>query len=1176
MRFCPGCGQPLTRPCASCGGEVAPGMAFCPYCGTRVGEPSPVASVQAQADPESDVRLATVLFGDVSGFTAMSEHLPPEEVTEIMNSCFESLSEPIVRYGGTIDKYVGDAIMARFGAPRAHEDDPVRAVHAGLEMQEALKRFAADLEAERGFTLRMRIGINTGQVLAGQVGSAALKQFTLMGNTVNLASRLEHEAEPGKCLVGETTYRLARHAFEFEAKPPMSIRGQSELINAFVPIRPQSAATSTRSQAGERQLKLVGRELELEQLDEYLGEVLQGQGRVAAITAEPGVGKSRLVEEFWARHAEHGYSRVYASAQSFGASMPYSLLSGFIRSLLIEHSADAELSPQELRDQLIALLPQRSVSDALVLLGDVLGMEVEAVGDVAQMEARSRQGLLTNVLKSLIAARSLQQPLVLILEDVHWADSASLDVLDKIMTGIQSMRVLVVLTHRPRFARDWSGMAFYRQVNLRELPIEDAVEFLREFFGSYDFPTGVAERVVAKAGGNPFFLEQILNNLVESGAIEQRAGTWVPTRDIESIEVPDTVQGILQARLDQLPRPVRGVLEVAAVIGRIFAYRLLEAVAEGERNLPDHLDLLQRQEFVHEKSILPELEYMFTNSLTQDVVYQSVLEARRKILHERVANAIESLGITLSAEQLPLLAVHYEKTANREKALEYALAAAERSRELYANSDAATHYLQALEILDQEPDRYRDRLLPVLESLADAYNLLSELQEAEEYYTRAVAEATHARDRARLMRKTGELLEMAGRYADAGNFYRQAEDALEDEDDPAERVQIYLAVARMDRSRGALDTASQICLRALALAGKVDDTVSAYLYFELGEVERERGHLRSASGYLQAASSMWEQMGALEKQALVSGALADVSYYRGELAEALGYYEKALDTQQRVLDRQGMAHTLFGIGRVRLAMGEVDAAVECYTEAMGIAEEIGSQSLIANCALQLGTIYLDRGDVAGAERLILGKREKDGTRLLGAYDRFKKIRNWRGSAHALVAEARLRAVQDRVDEARKALSRASNLASEMNDPWLQAQIDIGTAELEEQAGNLSIAAERAGSGIGRARELSDARTVARGERILGRVRARQGQRKEALILLANSTESLRRSGAHVDAARAALDYVVAAHGMPEPAARTARAMAEFALTTFESTGTAQDLRLAQTIAQRAGISAASV
>jgi tetratricopeptide (TPR) repeat protein len=286
------------------------------------------------------------------------------------------------------------------------------------------------------------------------------------------------------------------------------------------------------------------------------------------------------------------------------------------------------------------------------------------------------------------------------------------------------------------------------------------------------------------------------------------------------------------------------------------------------------------------------------------------------------------------------------------------------------------------------------------------------------------------------------------------------------------------------------------------------------------------------------------------------------------------YQSNVIATLGRTVERSPRAVVAYLKAMVRTFQYLRDPAN--WSEAMAIAEEIGSQQLIAHCALQLGTIYLDRGDVARAEELILGRRKRDGTRITGAYDRFKRIRNWRGSAHALVAEARLRAAQGRLDEARKALHRAANLAEEMNDPWLGARIDIGMAELEEQAGNLQTAADSATSGIGRARDLSDTRMVARGERILGRVRARQGQRKEALILLGNSAESLRRSGARVDAARAALDYVIAAQGVSGPAARMSQELLGFALDTFRSVGSMGDLRTAETIARRVGMPARTV
>lgn len=1156
-KFCPGCGKSLAELCPSCGTEAPPGSHFCPGCGSPLSEseapaPTPALAVgeEDEADDESRAKLATVVFGDVKGFTAMSEDLPPEQVTAIMNECFDALTEVVVKYDGEVLKYIGDAIMAAFGYPTAHEDDPVRAIQAALEMQEALAKFAAKLKSTRGFELTMRIGINSGQVFVAKVGAGRFKRDDLMGNTVNLASRLEHEADPGSVLVGETTHRLAQHAFEFEPKPPMEIRGQSELINAFVPLRPKMGAPERKSG---RELRLVGRDAELGLLDTYLQEARAGQGRLVALVSDPGLGKSRLIAEFWKRHLDQGLARIYAAAPSFGESIPYSMLAGFIRSLLFGEVTDLQITEDELHVRLATLLPNVMVNDAVALLDDILGIEGAAETEVSQLEPGSRQAMLTNYLKVILATRSERQPLLLNLEDMHWVDKASLDVLRPILTGIQNLRVMVLLTHRTQFQHDWSNRDFYREIRLQELSPEHAANLLGEFFGSSAIPAVVGSQVIEKAGGNPFFLEQLLNNLVQSGAIVQKDGQWVLAGDIDTLSVPDSIQEILQARIDQLPRHARAVLQVAAVIGRTFLYRLLQAVSDVGRALDEHLRMLSEQEFVFEKSVMPEIEYMFTHALAQDVVYHGLPEARRKVLHERVAQAMEKLGIKSDE----LLAVHYEKTENREKALEYALAAGDRARELYANQEAIEHYLQALELLEQEPDGAATTKLTVLEALGDVYKLVAHFEQAYECYSRAKTESANPSDRARLLRKLGDLAEARGRTAEAVTCYREAERTLEDVDDPAEQVNVFLAMARMDRLRGALEPAWETGRRALLLAGKVDEATSAALYFEFGEVERERGHLEAASGYLQAAAEQWANMKSRDKLAVARSALADVAFNRGELDEALTYFEEALKTQRELLDRQGMASSLAGIGRVRLATGDLEAAIECYTEALAIATEIDYRVLAANCMAQLGTIYLERGNVKQAHELI--KK---------AYDTFKKIRNWRGTAYALVAQARLYRAQGDPDHARTRLRKAWNLAEEMNDPWLLAQISISEAELEEEVGRLERAAERATVGISKARDLSDPRLVARGERILGRIRARQGQAKEALSLLSSSVGTFRRSGAQVDAARAALDYAIAAQGAPDGNAQTAKEMLEFATKTFEQTRAGRDSHIAQIMAQR--------
>lgn len=1149
-------------------------MVFCPFCGQRQ---SPSTDQSEMQGPQSSLRLATVLFGDVSGFTEMSEHLPPEEVTTIMNSCFEAISKPILAYDGTIDKYVGDAIMARFGAPHAHEDDPIRAIHAGLEMQEILGSFARNLEEQRGYRLKMRIGINTGQVMATEVGAKGSAQYTLMGSTVNVASRLEHEAEPGTVLVGEATYRLAQHAFEFEAREPMEIRGiKSELVRSYVPLRPTIGLTSGRAGRTGSRLPLVGREAEMAVLDKYLAEVQSGHGRLVALVGNPGLGKSRLADEFWRAHRDDdGVLGIYVSAPSFGESMPYSMLAGFVRGLLfgsparsvekVEHSVDEP----RLRARLAELLPDQSVAldDAVALLGDLLG--VEGVG-VANVEARSRQAILTNIVEIILAIHCRRQRMIATIEDVHWVDSASLDVLSQVLRDIASMPVLVLLTHRPRHFDAWEALPYYRRVAVEELDGPQQARLVSEFFGSKAVPEVVEESVLEKAGGNPFFIEQLLSNVKESGALVEKTQSWELARDIGSLSVPDTIQGILLARIDQLPRPARNVLEVAAVIGRIFAHVILRAAC-ADPTVDDQLERLQTQDFVSKKSILPEIEYMFSHSLMQDVTYQGLPEARRRVLHERVAAAIEARGSS-RVDEAAALAIHYRQTGNDEKEVESLLVSARFAQRNYANQDALTAYGRALDLLDNQSQADTSLTISVLAALGDINELAADREQARTFYERARDASTAPAQQAHFWRKLGDLSASGGRYAEAKTSYQEAAATLEHTDEAGwtqdvwvEQVGIWLAQARMDRSRGALEEASAALLKALPRLDKIDEATEAALWFERGEIDREAGNLRSASGCLQQAESMWELLGARERQALVASALADVSFNRGELEEALQHYQRAYDLQQGVFDRQGIAATLAGMGRVQIAVGDMTEAARQFTDAMTLATEIDNRLLIAQCMLQLAAIFLEQGNLEKAGAYVDGPVNGEA----GAKVRFKEMRNWRGSAYTLLIRARLLRAHRDPGHARSMLQRAANLADTMHDRSLRAQVCFAEAELEEEAGNLDAAAECGEKAISMARALYDTRLVARSERILGRVRTKQRKRKEGLDLLRSSHHTLRRIGARADAARAGLDYAIATRG--DGSEQDKGALIEYALSTFTELQSPRDLQIARAVAKQLGL-----
>lgn len=1134
--------QHSTPSCPSCGHEIDTWMTFCPGCGAR-------QETTLHQGIQSDIRLATVLFGDVVGFTALSERLSPEDVTDLMNRCFEIISRPIVAHGGTIDKYVGDAIMARFGAPEAHEDDPLRAINAALEMQRDILTLRDDTRASQGPLLLMRIGINTGEVMAGIIGSSALRQFTLMGNTVNLASRLEHVARPGTVLVGETTYRLARDFFDFRPLPPMEIRGQSDLVHAYVPLK----RVSRDSPRLNTEARFVGREPELAILTDGLEHARQGTGRIVAVVGEPGVGKTRLVDEFLRRHGDQPLNLVRAAATSLGQSAPYSLLASFVRSLALGHTSGDEVDRTLLRDRLLVLLPESSVAEAVNVLAEVVGVSGPASPGSALPDTRVRHATLINVLTALVEVQSQHAPLVLVLEDLHWADDASLDVLNRVMLDIEGRPVLAVTTCRTEFVAPWREAPFHDLIPVRELPEDSSHALAVELLGATSIPADLAALLVGRSGGNPFFLEQILTTLIESGALRRRSGQWEMVDGTDIPAIPVTVHGLLRARVDRLPRSARAVLDVAAVIGTAIPHPLLASVLAGHADLEADLDLLRQNEILLPFRSQPRREYAFRHALTREVVYRGLIGSRRRALHERVAQAIESVGDTATSEDIALLALHYAESQNRVKGLRYALAAAERAAELYANQDAAHHLEFALRLLD--PTQEEECLLEpeLLERLGDVHESMADFVKAREYFQRARDRQTDARHVARLWRKSAGAARVASQYAEAAEEYRRAEDALVEIDDPNERALILLARAGMDQARGSLDRAWQTYLHVLSFVDRLDEPTSALLYLELGGIERERGHLRSATGYFASVAEIWGRSGSLDQQSRVLSAQADVALHTGELAVGLRHLESQLEIHRRMLDRQGIARALLRIGQVLRTMGDLETAESTLAEAADLAGSMGDRTLSTACRLQRGLALFERGDLDSA------KSDLD-----GAYDAFKQMRNWRGVAQSSIARASLLRVRGDPKAARGALRNGAELAAQMRDPRLQIEAAIEDAHLERQAGQVERMMASARDALAMSREFGDPVLEALSEHVVGLALMQQGNRKAGCDHLQVSSVSLRRVGAALAAARVIME-LAGILGEDERTAESVTALMAFASQSFEKAGVRSHVPGADTI-----------
>jgi ABC-type oligopeptide transport system substrate-binding subunit/class 3 adenylate cyclase len=743
-QFCLNCGAKLVFACPECGTELPLSARFCDTCGAALGAPPPVAPEAApdtiaqrlrrlvpkeyaerllatRGQVRKERRTVTILFSDVKGSAAMADELDPEDWTEVMEGAFDVLIEPIYRYEGTLARLMGDAILAFFGAPIAHEDDPERACRAALEITAGAKRYAAKMEEERGIKgFDVRVGINTGLVVVGEIGSDLRVEYTAMGDAINLAARMESAAEPGTVLITEDTHKLVAPLFETEALGPMQVRGKAEPISVHRVLAAKAVPGKPRSIAG-LESPLVGREAEFGALREALERLHAGVGGIVTLVGEAGIGKSRLVAEarVGAIH-ELPLQWVEGRCLSYGTSMAYLLWLDVLRGLL---GVTVEDSPVTVRDRLWEraqeLCPQDSeqVYPYLARLMSLpLDDEIEAT--MRDLEGEKLKANTFQAMEMLLQCAASERPLVLVCEDLHWADVASIDLLEQLLALTDRSSLLLICVFRPVKEHGSWGIKEtaarryghrHTDIQLKPLSATESELLVGNLLQIDDLAPALKQRMLDVAEGNPFYVEEIIRSLVDQNAIfrDEASGRWVATEAAADVPIPDTLHGVLLARIDRLQEEAKRVLQMASVIGRIFLYRLLAAIAEEERTLHEHLLTLQREEMIRERARIPELEYIFKHELTREAAYNGLLKVERRVFHRQVAEALERLFPERIEEQLGLLAYHWERAGDAEKATAYLLRAGDQARLGYAHQEAIDCYQRALVFLKQQEDFQR-------------------------------------------------------------------------------------------------------------------------------------------------------------------------------------------------------------------------------------------------------------------------------------------------------------------------------------------------------------------------------------------------------------------------------------------------------------------------------------
>ncbi|HEU4366842.1 MAG TPA: adenylate/guanylate cyclase domain-containing protein [Methylomirabilota bacterium] len=1019
--------------CSGCGFEAAADFAFCPKCGARLaGAPAPPPPPAATPAPDGDRRPVTVLFADLAGFTALSEGLDPEDVRAIQADLFREMSAAIERYEGFVEKFVGDAVMAVFGAPRAHEDDPERGLRAALLMRERMGALTRRWERRVGRPLALHIGVNTGPVVAGRIGPAADAAYAVTGDTVNTASRLQGASPPGEILISDATYQLTHHAFAFAAREEVSLKGKSELVGVHRLLGPLAAPRSARGLEGlGLATPLVGRERELRRMETAFDDMLAGRAQVLSLIGEPGAGKSRLQREFLVRLEAAGRlqgTTIRRAACSALGEQTYGAVAALLRDAYgVEHGASVEVARSRLAAGLETLGVGAEDRAAMVAaLAQVLGLE----RDDARMrhlepEQLKRQIFLAT--RALVERRLAAGPLVLVVEDLHWADAASIELLGAVADRLADRPLLILLMYRLTLEPDALGTsrAPHTAIEVTPLSRSNSEDLLAAWFGdsTHLFPERLRALILERAGGNPLYLEEVVRALIAAGVLVRDGLAWRCTAEAATAQVPSTLHGLLLAHLDRLDAAERRVIQEAAVIGPRFELSLLKAVSAEPAAVDAALDALAGADLV-----TPGPEHRFRHGLLQEIVYQNILVARRTELHTRVGTALEAEGAAgrESLERLEALGHHWALGADKARGARYLMAAGDWARDMYANADAIQHYQRALDALEHcdavETERLvaRERMADLLGPTGRRSTALGEYEIVRAGYRAAGDAPAHAR----ILRKMGSLHWDAGARARALQCFEAGLGLLVYDREHIERAHLYQEMGRLafrsGDSQRAIEWAEQARLHAERLAadpaldagGRGEAvTAAAQSHNTLGVACARLGRLEEAVGHIERSVALARENGLL--QAACRG-LANLSVLYSTLdpARAIETCAAGLDTAKKIgdlgfqsrlyanlavaycaltnrCDEQGIgaAHAaidldrrlgqldhlavpLIVLGQIYQCHGDPARAIAHYREALALAEEADEPQLLFPCYDGLATVHLDLGDEGRAEEFM--------------------------------------------------------------------------------------------------------------------------------------------------------------------------------------------------------------
>jgi class 3 adenylate cyclase/tetratricopeptide (TPR) repeat protein len=702
--------------CLECQSELPDGANFCHHCGHAL--KSAPSSPKPRTVPEPERKHVTALFSDLSGYTSMTERLDPEQVKEITGRIFTGVKQIVAKYEGFIERVMGDGVLAFFGVPRAHEDDPIRAIHAALEIHELVKGLSPQYESNVGAPLTMHSGINTGLVVTADVNPEK-GTHGVAGDAVNVASRLSGMAGPGEIFVGEETVRRAKGLFVFDDLGQKQAKGKAEPVRVFKVI---SAKSPQKASGLDRQVssEMVGRDKELDRLELQIMKAINGEGSVVNVIGEAGIGKSRLIAELKKRDVMKRVTLLEGRAISIGKNLSFHPVIDLLKQWAGIADADSEAAAFDKLEKAIRQVHPEETNEILPFVATLMGMKLTGrhAERVKGIEGEALEKLIFKNVRELVIKGAELRPTVVVMEDLHWADTSSIELLQALFRLAEKHRIAFINVFRPGYSQSDDGSiakmgqllpASYVEIEIQPLNSNNSETLIDNMLAIKGLPYSTKHQIVERAGGNPFFIEEVVRSFIDEGAVVKRNGGFEVTDKIEKVVIPPTINDVLMARIDRLEERTRALVKVASVIGRSFFDRIIKDVADSIEDVDQRLEYLKEVQIIRDRVRMQELEYLFKHALAQEAAYESTLIQQRKALHLKVAQSIEKIFQERLHEFYGMLAVHYSKGEDLEKAEEYMTRAGEEALRSSASSEALNYFRQALKLY---VDRYGENAEP--------------------------------------------------------------------------------------------------------------------------------------------------------------------------------------------------------------------------------------------------------------------------------------------------------------------------------------------------------------------------------------------------------------------------------------------------------------------------------